>query len=38
MEKIPKWYEKYYELLQKCKEMTKKKLDCPANVSSSEII
>lgn len=34
---MSKWYERYYELIQKCKKETKEKeLDCPQNVSSSQ--
>lgn len=33
---MPVWYERYYELLQQCKNETKEKeLDCLQNVSSS---
>lgn len=32
---MPKWYEKYYNLLQKC---IKKELDCLQNVSSSKYL
>ncbi len=34
---MPKCYERYYELIQKCKKKTKEKeLECLDNVSSSQ--